>query len=162
MSALIRAATETDFTALLDLVKQAIPETYLAEVPVDSSAVKRWLFASESQKHLYCIRVAERDKKLVGFIFAGMAPVFFNPAHRIADECLLYVHPSARMSTIAQDLLWSFMEWAGGSLAKITPTGKADSASELLTRMGFSRIGSIFMRDTPNGRRISPGTGTST
>lgn len=163
MSTLVRAATETDFKPLLALVEQAVPETYLAGIPVDKEAIYRWLLASVSQKHLYCVKVAERDKELVGFLFGGMAPLFFNPSYRTADEVLVYVHPSARMSTIAQDLVWSFMEWADDkeTPVKITPTGKTDAVAAILERMGFSRVGSIYLRETPNGRRINSPSGST-
>ena len=148
---------------VFELTVEEIPEMVLgammmhAESPhykdleFDQHKVAIWIYSyvTDEDKNVWIVR--DPRGELVGGMFARISEVFLGPA-KIAHEETLYVRPHFRGSTVATELVKTFIDWAqekGAVRAMIGSTVGIDDerVASFYGKMGFKRVGLLMRHD---------------
>ena len=157
---MIRSALETDANVLWELANEAHRESRYHKYPMDYPTVNRLLQASVAQPKHYCLKVAEQEGKIVGFIVGFCVGAWFNlGGPRFAHDLMLYVQPAKRSTTAPLHLVRAFETWATAEAGAdevwlATTTGvKPEQTGQFYDRLGFSRVGSIHVKNAQDVRK---------
>lgn len=144
---MIRCATEKDFPRLVELGRQMHAEGSYASMPFDPNVLTATL-AKVREVGFICVH--ESDGRVDGVMVAVMAPSWFGPG-KTASDLALFVEPQARGGTAAYRLVEAFVRWAThhgvhAMYLGITTAVHPEQTGRLFEKLGFARVGGIYMR----------------
>jgi len=150
---MIRPAKLEDVLSLMPLTKEfhyaaGAKRDALYEDSMEHWA--RWLITCITDPTKLCL-LAEESGSPVGFLTAISAPVFWNPAVKVAAETVLWVTPSARGSGVGSALVQNLVNWAKEQGCSIVSAGAnsklgTKTVGKLLRKNGFELEEKIYAK----------------
>jgi ribosomal protein S18 acetylase RimI-like enzyme len=146
---LVRRATRADLpalgrlgAALMRLHHEFDPQRFMTP-PSDPEAGYAWFLGTQLDENDAAIFVAERQGKVVGYVYAALEPQSWKD---LRDEAGfihdVLVDPEARRSGIARALLDTACDWLasiGAPRVVLGTAAKNEQAQRLFERAGFRR-----------------------
>jgi phosphinothricin acetyltransferase len=152
---MIRAATEDDLPAILDIYNDAVAHTTAIwnETPVDLENRRAWLRARLAGG--FPVIVVEHDRRVAGYGSFGD----FRPfeGYRVSVEHSLYVAPTVRGRGLGKSLLAALIDEAS-ALGKRAMIGGIDGVNDaslaLHRKFGFAEVGRLVGVGVKFGRPL--------
>jgi GNAT superfamily N-acetyltransferase len=137
---MIRDATQDDDDAIFEMARQ-----FVAFAPYSDTFTTTDEELRLTIKHFietYKTFVAEVDGKVVGMLFAVLAPVWYAPSHKAAVELAWWVDPAHRKGMSGIRLVQAFEKWAedqGASMVSMSNLEVGDNGlvANMLNRFGY-------------------------
>lgn len=145
---MIRVATEADIPALVDLGQEMHLESNFASLTFDVEKTKEYVKNLMSYGIVFC---SEDNGTVTGFIAGFLYQPYFSHDF-MASDIGLFIKKDARGGMAAPKLIDSFTKWAIEKGAKqirpgISVGGNIEGVGRLYERMGYSIVGSVFMKE---------------
>lgn len=138
----VRPAVHDDTADLLDFLEKYHKESSnLSDIPFVRKDCAQVLTAFMSSRDCYA-KVAVRDDKITGLLFASLEPFFFNKRAAWASD-LLFISNGG-----GAQLLKDFKCWAtaAGAHKIITGVSSGDErADQLIETLGFEKTGGMYV-----------------
>lgn len=145
---MIRVATEADIPALVDLGQEMHLESNFSSLTFDVEKTKEYVKSLLGYGIVFC---SEDNGKITGFIAGFLYQPYFSYDF-LATDIGLFITKDARGGMAAPRLIDSFTKWAESNGAKqvrpgISVGGNIEGVARLYERMGYSIVGSVFMKE---------------
>lgn len=145
---MIRVATEADIPALVDLGQEMHNESNFSTLTFDVEKTKEYVKNLMGYGIVFC---SEVDGAITGFIAGFLYQPYFSYDF-MATDIGLFITKDARGGMAAPRLIDAFTKWAQEKGAKqirpgISVGGNIDGVGRLYERMGYSIVGSVFMKE---------------
>ncbi len=145
---MIRVATEADITALVDLGLEMHKESNFSALTFDVEKTKEYVKNLLGYGIVFC---SESNGNLTGFIAGFLYQPYFSFDY-LASDIGLFITKDARGGLTAPKLIDAFTKWAQEKGAKqvrpgISVGGNIEGVGRLYERMGYSIVGSVFMKE---------------
>lgn len=163
----IRAYQSKDADAVIRLIAQEVPHLpHYRHVIIDESWLRAQLMAIDGRIMQAWVLV-DADDIPHGGIAGYCVPMIVSP-QRMAGDLLLFIEQGYRSLRAARDLIETFRAWAindcGAAIVYGTVTGgyRTDTIDEMLKRMGYANIGSVYdLRSSTKERQHEPAKHTA-
>jgi GNAT superfamily N-acetyltransferase len=147
----VRAATVDDLPACLDMTARfhaASPISDVAPFDRDGMAVTLREMLVNPRAGIW---LAFRDGVPVGLVGALLYPLYFNPAHEVAQELFWWLNPEARGSGAGEKLFQIVQNWAkdAGATAVFMialEDRRVDKMDRFYKRAGFQPMERTYMK----------------
>lgn len=145
---MIRVATEADIPALVDLGQEMHLESNFSTLTFDVEKTKEYVKNLMGYGIVFC---SEVDGAITGFIAGFLYQPYFSYDY-MATDIGLFVTKDARGGMAAPRLISAFTKWAMEKGAKqirpgISVGGNIEGVGRLYEHMGYSIVGSVFMKE---------------
>ena len=145
---MIRLATESDIADLVKLGQEMHQESNFASLTFDVKKTEDYVKNLMSYGVVFC---SEDNGKVTGFIAGFLYQPYFSYDF-MASDIGLFVSKDARGGMAAPKLIDAFTKWAMEKGAKqirpgISVGGNIEGVGRLYQRMGYSMVGSVFMKE---------------
>lgn len=145
---MIRVATEADIPALVDLGLEMHKESNFASLTFDVEKTKEYVKNLLGYGIVFC---SEANGTVTGFIAGFLYQPYFS-YDWMASDIGLFIKKDARGGMAAPKLIDAFTKWAQEKGAKqirpgISVGGNIEGVGRLYERMGYSIVGSVFMKE---------------
>jgi len=145
----IRIADIPDMKALCELAQELLDQSFYADIKPDEQKFKTTMAGLMGHKRGIVLVVVDDDDKPQGFL-AGIVDEYAFSRYRYATDMWTYIRKSYRRHAFR--LYSKFIDWAKAKprvvmieLAMSSGNTGYDRWCKLMERLGFNRVGSLFM-----------------
>jgi GNAT superfamily N-acetyltransferase len=153
---MIRPARQDDLPQLLELGRRMHQESVYRDFEFCERRLTSYLAMVLDTPGRYCLHVAEREGRIVGFLAGYLEPFLFG-RETVAHDTAFFVDRSQRGTTTAKRLIDAFRGWARERGARELCLGvssgiEPERVGAFYERLGLSRAGAIYKQ------RLLPGS----